>query len=174
MLKSLVNPGVAVVGPLAELLLLEPELDLGLSGLNSVGAVADVSADINAEVAADGAGLGVEGLGGTEHLSAGLDGVVAFPDHSADGAGAHVLDKASEETLLGEISVVLLHVFLAGGAELHGLELEALLLEALDDGANKTTLDTVRLDHDEGSLSLLAFHLINLLDYTLQSRKTLL
>ena len=59
----------------------------------------NISANIDAVVATDGAGGGVEGLGGTEHLSAGQDSVVAFPNHSTDGAGVHVLDQAGEETL---------------------------------------------------------------------------
>lgn len=35
---------------------------------------------------------------------------------------------------------------------LHGNELEALVLETLDDLADESTLDTVGLDHDEGAL----------------------
>jgi hypothetical protein len=34
-------------------------------------------------------GLGSEGVGGTEHLSAGLDGIKTLPDHTDDGAGKH-------------------------------------------------------------------------------------
>jgi hypothetical protein len=36
--------------------------------------------------------------------------------------------------------------------ELHGDQLEALLLETLEDLADKSALDTVGLDHDEGPL----------------------
>lgn len=35
--------------------------------------------------------------------------------------------------------------------EFHGDQLEALLFEALDDLADESPLDTVRLDHDEGT-----------------------
>jgi hypothetical protein len=38
--------------------------------------------------------------------------------------------------------------------ELHGDELEALSFEPLDDLADKSTLDSVGLDHDEGLFSL--------------------
>jgi len=153
-MSSLVDPGSGVVVPGAELGGSEPKGDLSVGGLDGIGAVADVTADIDAVVTTDGAGLGVEGLGSTEHLAAGEDGVVTLPDHSADGAGGHVLDETREESLAGEVSVMLLHVGLSWGAELHGDELEALLLEALEDGANESSLDTVRLDHDEGSLLL--------------------
>ena len=149
--NSLVNPfgGVVLVG--AELSSLEPEVDLVVGSLDGVGTVDDVATDIDAEVTADGAGLGVEGLGGTEHLAAGDDGVVALPDHSADGAGGGVVDETAEEALGGQIGVVLLEVGTSWGAHLHGDELEAFSLEAGDDRSNESSLDTIGLDHDEGS-----------------------
>lgn len=36
--------------------------------------------------------------------------------------------------------------------EFHGHEFEALLLESLDNLANQSSLDSIRLDHNEGSL----------------------
>jgi len=138
----------------AKLLILEPELDLLFSRLNSVRSVADVSADVDAEVTTDSARVGVSGLSCAKHLSAGSDNIITFPNHGANGARAHVLDEASEETLLREISVMLFHVFFAWGADLHRNELEALLLEALDDLANEATLDTIGLNHNEGALLL--------------------
>ena len=140
-----------MVGVVAKLLSLEPKANLVVGGLDGVRAVDDVSADIDAEVTADGAGGGVEGLGGTEHLAAGDDGVVALPDHGADGAGGGVVDETLEEVLGGQISVVLLEVFTAWSAQLHGDELEALSLEAGKDLTNESSLDTIGLDHDEGS-----------------------
>ena len=148
-----------MVGPRAELLGLEPEGDLVVGGLNRVGAVADVSADVNAEVTADSAGIGVERLSGTEHLTAGEDGVGSLPNHAADGSGDHVFNEAFEEALAGEIRVMLLHVLLAGRADLHGDELESLLLEAGDDLADESALDAIGLDHDVGSFSLGGLHL---------------
>lgn len=46
--------------------LLEPESNLLLGVLDAVGAVADVAADVDGEVATDGARGGGEGVGGTE------------------------------------------------------------------------------------------------------------
>lgn len=43
------------------------------------------------------------------------------------------------------------HVSLAYPGELQGDQLEALGLETLDDLADQSTLDSVRLDHDEGA-----------------------
>jgi hypothetical protein len=63
--------------------------------------------------------------------------------HADDGAGAHVLDEAGEERLGGEIGVVLLQQLLGGCGHLQSDQLEALLLEALDDLANQTALNAV-------------------------------
>ena len=49
---------------------------------------------------------------------------------------------------------MLLEVSTAWLAELHGDELEAFSFESLDDLSNESSLDTIRLDHDESSLSL--------------------
>ncbi len=146
--------------------------------------MADVAANGEAEVAADGACDKVseritryatrcvrtngrlEGVGGAEHNTAGLDGVKSLPDHGDDGAGGHVLDEAGEEGLALEIGVVcghgsaparrcdaialsrihtLLEVLLGGVDELEGDQLEAALLEAGDDLADEVALNAVRL-----------------------------
>ena len=46
---------------------------------------------------------------------------------------------------------VLLEVLLAGGDELDGGELVAAVLEAGDDGANESALDTIGLDGNEAA-----------------------
>jgi hypothetical protein len=40
-------------------------------------------------VTSDGSWLGSEGVGGTEHLSASLDGIKTLPNHTDNGAGKH-------------------------------------------------------------------------------------
>lgn len=86
----LVDPVVLGELPAVELILLEPEVNLLLGVLDRVGAVADVAADVDGEVATDGARGGGKGVGGTKEGAAGLDGVTALPDHGADGARSHV------------------------------------------------------------------------------------
>ena len=165
----LVDPVVGGLLPALELLRLEPESNLLLGRLDGVRAVADVAADVlrrthslarlnlktkwqaatpaprkgstyNGEVTTDGTRLGRKRVGGTEDDTAGLDGVAALPDHGADGAGGHVGDKTGEERLAGEVGVVGLEVLLGSGDELDSCELEATLLEALDDGADQAAL----------------------------------
>jgi len=149
-----------VVRPGGEVLLAEPESDLLVGGLNRVGAVDDVSADINGEVSSDGTWLGVIGSGGAEHLSAGGDDIVAFPNHCDDGAGGGVGNEASEEALGGEISVVLLEHLFAGGGQFHTNKLESLSLESANDLTNEASLDAIGLDHNESSLSSCLNHLL--------------
>lgn len=85
--------------------------------------------------------------------------------------GCRTLDEASEEGLVLEVGIctrvsifgrsvskdmdrtVGLEVLLAGGGELDGSKLVPTLLEAGDDGANESALDTVGLDGNEAVLA---------------------
>jgi hypothetical protein len=143
LLSLLINPVELSWLPLVDLLLLEPERNLLLCVLDAVTAVADVAANVDGEVATDGAWQAVLGVGGTEDGTAGLDGITTFPDHGANWAGGHVCSGSSvntrksrwkeertrnetgEERLLGQVLVVLLEVLLRGGDELDSDELEA-------------------------------------------------
>lgn len=86
----LVDPTGLGGGPLLELGGTEPESNLLLGVLDGVGTVADVAADIDGVVTTDGTGGGGQGVGGTQDGTAGLDGVLALPDHGADGTAQHV------------------------------------------------------------------------------------
>ncbi|GMT02925.1 hypothetical protein PENTCL1PPCAC_25098, partial [Pristionchus entomophagus] len=132
-----------------DLLGLEPVSDLTVGRLDRVRTVADVAANLDGEVSADGSGSGGERVGGSEHDTALLDDVESLPDHGDDGSGDHVVDEGGEEGLLLQIDVVLLKMGLGGGHLLKGDQLVAALLEALDDLADESTVDAVRLDHDE-------------------------
>lgn len=78
-----------------DITLLEPESNLLLGVLNGVRAVADVAADVNGEVTADGARGGSQRVGGTEDATTSLDSITAFPDHGANGARKHVYANVS-------------------------------------------------------------------------------
>lgn len=121
--------------------LTEPQGNLGGGGLIAIRAVAQVAADIDGEVEADGAGGGVGGLGGAQQLATDGEGVLALPHHAHDGAGRHVGDQAGEEGLGGQVLVVLLQQSLGGRHHLQGNQLQALALEAGDDLANQAALD---------------------------------
>ena len=119
--------------------------------------MADVTPDVEAEVTTDGTGGTVERHGLAEHLAPSLDSVESLPNHAAYRPRAHVLNKTWEEFLLLEVDIVRFKAFPGRGLELKCGELEAAGLEALDDLADKATLDTVRLDHDIGALLVLGF-----------------
>ena len=57
------------------------------------------------------------------------DGVSSLPDHRNNRAADHVVDQTSEESLAGEVGVVLLHELTGGRPELHGDELVALRMK---------------------------------------------
>ncbi len=116
--------------------------------------MADVTADLNAEVATDSAGGGVSGVGGTEEGTARLDDVKALPAHGNDGAGREVVAETLVELLVLEVNVVLSSLLEGRGEELEANELEALGLETLHDLTNKATLDTIGLDGNESALGL--------------------
>eukprot|EP00282_Hemiselmis_andersenii_P034816 CAMPEP_0169450186 /NCGR_PEP_ID=MMETSP1042-20121227/13018_1 /TAXON_ID=464988 /ORGANISM="Hemiselmis andersenii, Strain CCMP1180" /LENGTH=153 /DNA_ID=CAMNT_0009561991 /DNA_START=43 /DNA_END=501 /DNA_ORIENTATION=+ len=137
-----------------KLLGLKPQSNLLLCAVDSVRPVADVAANIDAKVPADRPGERLRGLGGAQEHAASLDDAVALPHHGDDGPRLHVLDERGEEGLGGEVGVVVLEELLRGASHLHRHELEALVLETRDDGADDATLDAVRLDHDEGTLAL--------------------
>ena len=129
-------------------LLAEPKSNLSLGRLDRVRAMADVAADVNAEVAADRARSRGERVRGTEKSTALLDNVLALPNHSDYWTRGHVLDQAGEEGLALEVLVVLFEVVLTGLDQLHGHKLIATILKTLDDLTDQTALDAVRLDHD--------------------------
>ena len=67
------DPRVGVVLPVNNPAIFEPERDLLLGVLSRVRAVADVAADNNREVAANGARQRLLRVGGAEHHAASLD-----------------------------------------------------------------------------------------------------
>lgn len=146
-----VDPLVSFSSPALDFGLSEPQFDFILGIVDGVRSVNDVSSGVDAVVTSDGSGGGVEGVGGTNDLSAGGDDSGSLPDHGDDGAHEHVVDQSLEELLLLEISVVGLDVVSAGGDHLEGNKLVASGFESVDDGSNKSSLDSVGLNHNVGS-----------------------
>lgn len=131
------EPGVDTLG--------KPQSNLTLGVLDTVRAVADVSADVNGEVAANRARGRIGRFGCAKHHTSRLDSTHSLPHHAAHGAAGHVLDQTSEKTLAGQISIVLFEEITGGGVKLKSLQLEPLLLETGDNLTDEATLHTVRL-----------------------------
>jgi len=68
--------------------------------------VADVTAEVDGVVTADGSRFRGEGLGLPEHLASLFDDILALPAHADDGSRGEEVDESGEERLLGKISVV--------------------------------------------------------------------
>lgn len=118
-----------------------------------VRSVDDVAAYRDAEVTTDGTGSGIERVGSTDEATTLADHVLALPNHGDDGRSAgDVLDETTVEWLLGQVNVVLLGELLGGNDGLERHQLISPLLKARDDLSDDLARDTVRLDHDVGSL----------------------
>ena len=135
----------------------EPHGNFSFGRFHSIGTVADVASNVEAKVTTNGTGGTFEGHGFTQHDAAGLDGVKAFPHHAADGSRGHVFNESREKFLGFEVGVVIFQTFFGRGLQFKGLQFETTLFEALDDLANKTTLDTVGFDHDVGAFFIGGF-----------------
>jgi len=108
MYNLFVNPITGSWGPGDELLLIEPQCNLLFGRFNSIRAVDDVAANLDAEITTDGAGQGVSWVGSTQHLTAGLDHIKTLPHHGNHWTGVHVVDQTGEEGAGRQISIVLL------------------------------------------------------------------
>ena len=109
----------------------------------------DVAADVDGQIATNGAGLSLEGLGGTDQLAGTGDHTIAFPDHGHHRAGGDEIDQTSKEGTLLVDAVVLFGQGAAGSDLLQAHQLEPLALKAAEDFAHQPTLDAVGLDGDE-------------------------
>ena len=101
-----------------------------------------------AEIAADGAGVGLVAEGSADHLAGGCDNLIGLEHHYHDRGGGDKVDQFVEE------GFVLMDVVEPAGecfADMHEFcrdELEPLALEARYDLPGEVPLDGVRLNDD--------------------------
>lgn len=74
----------------------------------------DVTANLDAVITTNGARLRGSRVSFTQHDTASLDDIQAFPDHSHNWGRGHVCNKAREELPLRQISIVLLQQLFTG------------------------------------------------------------
>jgi len=152
----LVDPLLSGLGEAGQLRFVEPQSNLMLGGIHCIRAVTDVPANVDTEVSSDGAWLGCEWVGLSQHLAAHLHHLFTFPHHGDNWSGRHVVDESIEEGLGRQISVMLLQMLLAGRESFDADQFVASLFEPLDDLADQSTVDAIRLDHDEGAFPWLS------------------
>src|SRR5262245_46630640 len=102
------DPTVRGALVLEELFRREVETDLALGGCEAIGAVDDVIADGDTEIAADGAGGGVGGICRARHGSDQGDGAGAFDDAGDDRSGGNEGKQALVETFALVLGIVTL------------------------------------------------------------------
>jgi len=150
----LVDESVVGGGPVDQLFGFEPKSDFLLRGFLRVRAVDDITTQIQAKVTTDRTRQGSLRIGFSHHHSASFGGILAFPNHRHHGTRGHEVTKTLVEGLVLEINVVLLEMLFGSLHELHGDEFEAALLESLDDIADESTLNSIRLHHDESAFGV--------------------
>ena len=111
--------------------------------------MANITSDVDAKVASNRSGSGVERVRRAKHFAPCLHHALSFPNHRAHGSGAHELHKPIEEAFASQVGVMLFKMRCSRLTELHGLKAKPLTLKTGDDLSDKSALHAVRLDHNE-------------------------
>jgi len=151
---SFVDESVVGGRPADEFLGLEPEGDLLGRRLGRVRPVDDIAPEIDAEVAANGTGKRLLRIRLPHHLTTGQGGVLALPNHRDNRSGGDEVDQLGVKRLVLQVDVMLADELFGSLHELHGDELESSLFESLDDVADESALNAVRLHHDESAVGI--------------------
>ena len=144
-----------MITPSVNLLVAEPQSDFFSCGCIGVGSMANVSADVDALVSSDSSRIRIKWLGCAKDLPASQDGIVTFPNHTADGSRRCVVDESIEEWFVLEVDVVLFELCPAWLFQFHGDKFETSVFEFGDDLSELTSLHSIRLDHNESPFSYL-------------------
>src|SRR5690242_16873461 len=145
-----VTPGAITRGLLE---VREEEGDLACRRLGRVGAVHEVLAHLDREVAPDRARSRITRVGDAHHRAHHLEGVLRPLHHERhERAARDEADELTEERLALVLGVVRLGGRRVERAELHRDDREVLGLDAPDDLAGEAALDGVRLAEDEGAV----------------------
>lgn len=131
----------------------KPKSNLLGGRLKGVRGVDQVTTDGDGVLAADGAGIGVEGVGGAYDSATLTNDILALPNHRHNrSTRGDVLDERGVERTSREVGIVFFGEGVRGGEGFDGDELVTTLLKAGDDLANELPGDTIRLDHDKRPL----------------------
>lgn len=80
-IRLFVDPGVDSLLVKADLLGLEPQVDLTLGRLDGIGTMNNISAGYQAEVTTNGTGFALQRVGGADHLATSKHDILALPNH---------------------------------------------------------------------------------------------
>ena len=128
----------------------EPEFKFSFGVFGAGGGVDEVVLNGEGHVAADGAGFGFHGVGGSHHGADGSDRVGAGDGHGDDRAAGEIVDDVFEEGAFAVLVVVGFDGFARGVHQFHSGDFEAAEFDTARDFADEVALDAARLDEDEG------------------------
>ena len=106
-----------------------------------------------AVVTAESSHLGLDRIGGSNHLASGGNNIVALPDHCHDGPSRDPCAKRLEKGLALMFSIMLFKVSLVRSTHFHGDELKSASFQPGDHLVNKSSLHGFWLQHEESSFS---------------------
>mmetsp|Transcript_36881 Transcript_36881/g.76708 ORF Transcript_36881/g.76708 Transcript_36881/m.76708 type:complete len:255 (+) Transcript_36881:121-885(+) len=146
----LVNPGINRFGPVVHSFR-KPHFQFMLGSFWRVTAMANVASKIDRVIPADGTRGRCQWLCLTQHGTSLLDDIFSFPTHANNGAGTKELGQTFEETLFGEIRIVLLGHGFGGPDHFEADQLVSPLFKSGNNITNQSALDTIGLDSEEGA-----------------------
>src|SRR5690554_6108598 len=131
----------------------EEEGNFNSSGFRSVGAVNSVGVNAVREIRADGAGVGLLGIGSAHQFAILGDGVVTFQDLHEHGTGDHEINQILEEGTLFVHGIETLGIAARKLHQAGSHDRQTGLLEAGDDLANYILGDCIGLDDGKGAFN---------------------
>nr|AFK49052.1 unknown [Medicago truncatula] len=155
-ISLLVNPRVEAALPCSRSLR-EPQTNFLVGAFNRITSVNNVPPNLNSKVTTNSSRLGLSRVCGTNNLSASSHNILPFPNHGNNRARDNVLHQSAEERLCRQISIVLLSKSTLHIQEFQTFQVETLLLKPADNLTNESSLNTIRLDHDESLFGHLGF-----------------
>lgn len=142
-----------MVVPRNNFFVLEKKTDFSISIFKRKWCVAYISFNSDTQIESNSSDLRVIRISFTQHLSGDRNCLLALPDHATDWSWPNVFDEVVEKVFPFAVLVIFLKLVLLCLNEFHGVHLETLLLKSWYYFTYKTSLDSIRFDHEEGSLS---------------------
>jgi ABC-type bacteriocin/lantibiotic exporter with double-glycine peptidase domain len=136
------------IGVSTQFFFLKENGDFPPGAFQRVGTVNDITADIDAQAAPDGAGRGLQRICGPHHFPGGVDGILALDDHGRHGTGGNESNQRFKKRFAHMFSVVLFRQFPADPQHFQGHKLKAPFFKAVDNFPDQAALDTIGFDHE--------------------------
>src|SRR5262249_17263423 len=148
----LVDPPIDAALEVEQLMILEEERDLLFAVLRRVGGMDEIAADLDGEIAANGARGCLAGISCANSVAHRSNDIFAVNDHHHDWTRNNILDQAIEEGLALVNRIMTMRQRIVDPHELEAGQLQAALLEPGYNRANQPALHGVGLKDNQRSL----------------------